>query len=286
MYDIRKKFIDLKNSNRINDINRMVSIIFENQLVDKSLSFNTYLSEPKIKFDDYEEKFIDNNWTTETKNNGKIFNGKLLNFDKFSFNIEDNLIKLFFSYTDYKHFIGARKLNNESYDKLVIPLTVSCIIETADNMITIGTRGNNKNLWQIAGGMFDPDQDIINGEPSFIGCIERENSEELCKLDIYNYKFLGIFIHYGYRFATLVYSAHCKESSEEIKFKHNEEDKTIIDFNELPEIEFIKVNQDFLEKIQKQYRVVGSTLTAMLLYWNYRFRNNHRKLHEILNYKI
>lgn len=137
-------------------------------------------------------------------------------------------------------------------------------------MTTIRIRGYNRNLWQIAGGMLDSELDIINNKISPEKCIERENSEELCKLNIYDYKFLGIFIHYGHGFATIAYSAKCKESSKEIKLKHNKQDKTIIDFDELPEIKFIKLNENFLTETQERYTITDSTLATMLSYWNHK----------------
>ena len=154
----------------------LIEVNFKTEINNSKILFdNINLKDIKVFFDlsnsyfngltNEEIDFVENNWTEQSKknvDNSNFFNGKLMQF----LGIENNVF--YFRKTDYKHFIATSKSEFLSICKnknnIANPLTITGIIETNDNKAVIGTRRNNDKLWQAMGGMFDPDNDIIDNK--------------------------------------------------------------------------------------------------------------------------
>jgi hypothetical protein len=206
--------------------------------------------------------------------NKNCFNGNLMQFSAIEFN--ENGLGFCFKSTDYKHFIATKQKNYLGVCSNILnisnPLTVTGIVETSDNKIVIGTRKNNKNLWQVAGGMFDPDEDIINNKMDFTNCISREVKEELCELSLYDFKFIGVVANRSAIFSTLVFYCKSKENSEYIMENHTED--KVKDFWEMPEIDFLDINENEISKLirgENGTSFVGTNLASFLLYGRIKF---------------
>jgi len=223
---------------------------------------------------DLEEKnFIDKNWQevlNKTIDQSKFFNGKLMQF----LEIKNDILR--FRLTDYKSFIATSKKEFldmcKNIDNIANPLTVTGIIETNDNKVVIGTRRNNHILWQAMGGMFDPDKDIINNKMNFVECIKRETNEELCNLELTDFKFIGIVANRGKIFSTLVF--YCKTKKDSSFIKQNHKPENAIDFWEMPFIDFIDINLDEITNLvigNEDRQLIGVNLGSFLLYGKVKF---------------
>lgn len=264
----------------------LIEVNFKTEINNSKILFdNINLKDIKVFFDlsnsyfngltNEEIDFVENNWTEQSKknvDNSNFFNGKLMQF----LGIENNVF--YFRKTDYKHFIATSKSEFLSICKnknnIANPLTITGIIETNDNKVVIGTRRNNDKLWQAMGGMFDPDNDIIDNKMDFKNCIIRETKEELCNLNLYNFQFLGIVANRGKSFSTIVFSCKSKETCEYIKNNHMQE--KVIDFWEMPKIDFIDIDLKNITKLvvgDENRRLVGTNLSSFILYGKHKFGN-------------
>jgi 8-oxo-dGTP pyrophosphatase MutT (NUDIX family) len=134
-------------------------------------------------------KFIESKWSDFVNKTSIAFNGKLFRVDGYN-TVENNLIELNLSDTDYKEFVGTRDhefIRRFGRENAAIPLSVGAVIVTKDNKIVLGKRAKDidigKSKISVAAGYLDPEKDIVNSANSdntldiFSG-IKREIYEE------------------------------------------------------------------------------------------------------------
>lgn len=192
---------------------------------------------------DDEKFYIQKFWDDYTKINKKAFNGNLakVNF----IDIVSNSIDV--SFVDYKAFLATSQFEfyKNHINGIANPLTVTPIIITKDRKLIIGYRKNTKNL-QFPGGMVDYSKDENDSFISVEKCAQREITEELCPIKIYDYKFLGISISLKDIFSTIYVYCRTNILFEDIVQKRKELQESIVDFWEIPEIFSLDLNQETL----------------------------------------
>lgn len=194
--------------------------------------------------DDNQVNYIDNFWKKIKSINPNAFNGNLAKVE----NIDSN--EIFVSFVDYKAFIATSKFDFYGNNSNIIanPLTVTPIIITKDNKLIVGYRKNTKNL-QFPGGMLDFFKDGNEKQLYIEKCAKREISEELCPINIFNYKYLGASISLKDIFSTLYVYCHTNCSFDDILQTRNKRKNEIVDFWEMPEIFAVDLNQNSLSEI-------------------------------------
>lgn len=130
--------------------------------------------------------YINNFWKKITSVNPKAFNGNLAKVE--SINSSEILV----SFVDYKAFVATSKFDLYKHNTNIIanPLTITPIVITKDNKLVVGYRKNTKNL-QFPGGMLDFLKDGNEKQLYVEKCAKREVGEELCPVNIFDYKYLG-----------------------------------------------------------------------------------------------
>ena len=249
------KFIDRNNPLRTHKLN----VFFysgKNALPIIKKTSSTYYK----NIDGNQLDYINNYWKEITSVNPKALNGNLAKIESISSN------EIFVSFVDYKAFIATSKFDFYGNNSNIIanPLTVTPIIITKDNKLIVGYRKNTKNL-QFPGGMLDFFKDGNEKQLYIEKCAKREISEELCPINIFNYKYLGASISLKDIFSTLYVYCHTNCSFNDILQTRNKRKNEIVDFWEMPEIFAVDLNQNSLSEILKKNCTGTMSAGIMLL---------------------
>lgn len=207
-----------------------------------------------------QQDYINNFWEKVTSVNPKAFNGSLAKVES----VNSDEVKV--SFVDYKAFVSTSKFDFYGYNTNIIanPLTVTPIIITKDNKLIVGYRKNTKNL-QFPGGMLDFFKDGDDSQLYIEKCAKREIEEELCPIDMYDYKYLGASISLKDIFSTLYVYCRTHSSFDNILQIRNTHKNDIIDFWEMPEIFAIDLTPNSLSETLNKSCTGTMSVGIMLL---------------------
>lgn len=213
------------------------------------------------KLKNHEKQYIENFWQKYSNQNPQAFNGNLAKINWLD--IKSNVISA--SSVDYKAFLATSSFEfyKNNIQLIANPLTVTPIVVTKDHKLVIGYRKNTKIL-QFPGGMLDYIKDSAGNELSIIKCAEREILEELCSLDTFDYKYLGMSISLKDIFTTIY--VYCRTSStyQEIFNRRTVSKNNIADFWEMPEIFSVNLTATALSEILSQ-KCTGTMYAGLML---------------------
>lgn len=213
-----------------NEIKRLIledknnSIIAKDDEMDIKNIVCKYIEQPKI-FTPEAKEFIENNF--KLKAGEKSFNGTLFGINRFEIS-NDNLIHLDYEKSDYKTYLASRNREYKPYiednNYFIVPLGVLALIITKDNKIIVSGRSNYNKNDKLVGGFVDI-KDLEGEKINFLSAINREITEEIGNIEIFDTKILGVILSTCFTFIMTTKSKYISEEIIDI-YKNNQfEDK-------------------------------------------------------------